>query len=321
MDNQIPGNGTQKHVKEIRTLIPDIYDLVQKKDGWFSDEAAYQFGHNVSRSVQASLGGAKRSSRLSLSQMGPRCPKALWHRCNTPHLATKPPPWAEVKFAYGHILEALVISLAKASGHEVVGEQDELEVDGILGHRDCVIDGHVVDVKSSSSRGFIKFKDGSLWQNDSFGYLDQLDGYLLGGREDPLIRIKDVGYLLAIDKQLGHMVLYEHTLRETRIRERVRDYKAIVALDRPPQCTCEQVPYGKSGNIALGVNPSYSEFKFECHPHLRTFLYASGPVYLTKVVKVPDVPEVDKYGTIVPAVGPISVGTSSEVREPHFGFH
>lgn len=284
---------------EIRTLIPDIYELVQRKDGWFTDDYAYQFGSRLTKSVQASLSGPKKSSRLSLSQMGPRCPKALWHRCNTPTLAQKPPPWAEIKFSYGHILEALVISLAKAAGHEVTGEQDELELDGILGHRDCIIDGYVVDVKSSSSRGFIKFKDGSIRDDDSFGYLDQLDGYLLGSREDDLVRIKDTGYLLAIDKTLGHMVLYEHTLREARIRERVRNYKTIVALDRPPQCTCEQVPYGKSGNIALGVNPSYSEFKFECHPHLRTFLYASGPVYMTKVVRAPDVAEVDRFGTII----------------------
>lgn len=286
-------------MKDIKTLIPDIYDLVQRKDGWFTDAAISEFSSTLGASVQRSLSAPKKKAELYLSQMGPRCPKALWLSVHAPNLATKPPPWAEIKFAYGHILEALVISLAKAAGHEVVGEQDATSVDGVRGRRDCVIDGHVVDVKSSSSRGFIKFKDGSIRENDSFGYLDQLDGYLLGGREDPLIRIKDIGYLLAIDKTLGHMVLYEHTLRETRIRERVRDYKAIVALDQPPRCTCQQVPYGKSGNIALGVNPSYSEFKFECHPHLRTFLYASGPVYMTKVVRAPDVAEVDKFGTII----------------------
>jgi len=42
----------------------------------------------------------------------------------------------------------------------------------ILGHRDCVIDGCVVDVKSTSSIGFKKFRDGSIKHSDSFGYLD-----------------------------------------------------------------------------------------------------------------------------------------------------
>ena len=48
-------------------------------------------------------------------------------------------------YAFGHMIEGLAIGLAKASGHEVLGEQDEIYVDGIRGpHRDCVIDGCVV---------------------------------------------------------------------------------------------------------------------------------------------------------------------------------
>lgn len=189
--------------------------------------------------------------------------------------------------------------MAKAAGHEVTGEQDELFVDGVRGHRDCVIDGCVVDVKSAATRSFQKFKDGSIRDDDAFGYLDQLDGYVVGSRNDPLVRNKSTGYLLAIDKQLGHLALYEHTAREESIRERIRDYRDVVALDRAPRCTCEEVPDGKSGNVKLGVRASYNAFKYCCHPQLRTFLYASGPVYLTKVVRKPDVPEVDKNGKIV----------------------
>src|SRR6266849_6159935 len=40
--------------------------------------------------------------------------------------------------------------MAKAAGHEVLGEQDELTLDGVVGHRDCVIDGCIVDVKTTS---------------------------------------------------------------------------------------------------------------------------------------------------------------------------
>lgn len=209
------------------------------------------------------------------------------------------PPWAEIKYAFGHVLEALAITLAKAAGHEVTGEQDELVVDGITGHRDCVIDGCVVDVKSTSSIGFSKFKDGSFATMDNFGYLDQLDGYLVGSADDPLVRNKSQGYILAIDKTLGHMVIYEHNKREESIRERIRSYKDIIALDEPPSCTCETVPDGRSGNIKLGVAASYSPFKHCCFLFLRTFLYASGPVYLTTVVRKPDVTEVNREGKIV----------------------
>jgi len=241
----------------------------------------------------------QKTGSLRLSQMGPRCPRALWYSIHSPGEAEPLPPYATIKYSYGHIIEALAIALAKAAGHSVTGEQDELTVDGIVGHRDCVIDGCIVDVKSTTSRGFIRFKDKSFAKDDSFGYLDQLDGYILGSSGDPLVTNKSTGYILAVDKQLGHMCLYEHSLREDSIRERIATYKGIVTLDEPPRCTCETVPQGKSGNVALGIRASYSPFKYSCWPRLRTFIYADGPVYLTQVVRKPDVMEVDKDGKIV----------------------
>lgn len=206
------------------------------------------------------------------------------------------PPYAHIKYTYGHIIEALVIELAKASGHDVQGEQDEIILDGVVGHRDCVIDGAVVDVKSSSSMGFKKFKDRTIAQDDSFGYLDQLDAYVVGSvmADDPLVTVKDRGYLLAVDKTLGHMVLYEHRVRSDSIQARIRDYKRIVEGAEAPRCECKTVPDGESGNIRLDVKASYSSFKHCCFPKLRTFLYSKGPVYLTKVVRLPDVTELTR---------------------------
>lgn len=282
--------------KQIRTLIPDIYDLIQKKDGWFTDELAKQFSEDVARRLQGQLGEKERTPTLRLSKMGPRCPKALWGSIHKPDLAEKLPPWAEVKFAYGHILEALVLTLARAAGHTVTGEQDAIELDGIVGHRDCVIDGCIVDVKSCSSRMFSKFKDHSITNNDPFGYLDQLDGYVVGSYMDDLVTVKDRGYILAVDKTLGHLALHEHIVREQSIRNRIKEYKGVVSLKKPPRCTCGTQPHGKSGNIRLDTKARYSPFKFFCFPLLRTFIYSDGPVYLTKVVKKPDVPEVGRDG-------------------------
>jgi hypothetical protein len=233
--------------------------------------------------------------------MGPRCPKALWHSIHTPECEEALPPWAQVKFSFGHILEALCIALAKEAGHKVEGEQDELIVDGIKGHRDCIIDGAVVDVKSCSSRAFEKLKNKSIAQDDPFGYLDQLDGYVVGSLEDPCVTIKDKGYLLGIDKTLGHMVLYEHVIREQSIRARIKSYKQIVGLANPPACECGTQPYGTSGNITLDTKASYSLFKHTCFPRLRTFLYASGPVYFTHVERRPKdhVLEINREGKVV----------------------
>lgn len=282
----------------ISTLIPDIYATIQRKDGWFTDELAESFSKDVAARLQVQL-GEKKEPRLRLSQMGPRCPCALWYSIHHPELAEPLPPWAEIKYSYGHILEAFLIMLARASGHQVEGEQDELTVDGVTGHRDCIIDGNIVDVKSSSSMGFIKFKDGSIRNSDHFGYLDQLDGYLTGSLDDPRVTNKSSAFLFAVDKQLGHLALHEHTLREQHIRERIRDSKEIVGKGKPPDCTCGLVPDGKSGNLKLDTKASYSAWKHCCFPNLRTFLYASGPVYLARVVRKPDVIEIDKFGKVV----------------------
>lgn len=288
--------------KSIHQLIPDIQDLLKRKDGWFDAELARTFSDDIASRVSAQLGVPGHQPTLRLSQMGARCPRALWYSIHHPDLREPLPPWAELKYVYGHILEALVLKLAKAAGHTVEGEQDEVVVDGIVGHRDAIIDGCLVDVKSSSSRGMEKFKNSSassLAARDDFGYLEQLDGYLLGSSLHDILKVKDRGYILAIDKTLGHMELYEHRLREHSIRSRIREYKQIVALPSPPECNCGTKSEGQSGNVRLDTRASYSPYKYACFPNLRTFLYASGPVYLTKVVRKPDVTEVDRYGKVV----------------------
>lgn len=288
-------------MKSIYTLVSDVYELIKRKDGWFTPELADELGRDISARLQVALGDKKGPSTLRLSQMGNRCPHALWQSIHHPELAEPLPPWAEIKYAYGHVLEALAICLAKAAGHTVSGEQDVLELDGIKGHRDCVIDGCVVDVKSASSFSFNKFKDGSIKESDSFGYLDQIDGYVVASADDPLVTVKDRGYLWAIDKTLGKMVTYEHKIRPESIRKRIAECKRIVGLATPPKCTCGTIEFGKSGNIKLDTKASYSNYKHTCFPHLRTFIYATGPVYLTKVVKRPEIhiPEINKHGKLI----------------------
>ncbi len=288
------------HGKVINQLIPDIYLLLERKDGWFNGSVASDLSTDIARRLSAQLGqkDTKRAT-LRLSAMGPRCPCALWHSINRPETAEALPPWAIFKYSFGHVIEALALTLAKEAGHEVTGEQDELVVDGIVGHRDAVIDGCIVDVKSCSSRMFDKFKSGALAQSDDFGYLDQLDGYVVGSATDELVRCKDRGYILAIDKTLGRMVLYEHRTREARIRSTITNSKDIVARNTPPACTCGTVADGQSGNYRLDTKASYSAYRHSCFPELRTFLYADGPRYLTKVMRKPDVPEIDHRGNIL----------------------
>jgi hypothetical protein len=280
----------------IYTVVPDIYDLIKRKDGWFTEELSQTFSADVAKRLQVHLNESHGPPRLRMSKMGPQCPCALWHSIHKPELAEPLPPKAMIKYSYGHVLEAFAIMLAKAAGHEVLGEQDELHLDGITGHRDCVLDGCVCDVKSASSYSFQRFASGTLGTDDPFGYLEQLECYVLASHSDPLVRCKDRGYILAIDKVSGELALYEHQIRSDRIKSRIADYRRIVGRPTPPPCACGTVPKGKSGNIGLDTRASYSPYKHVCFPNLRTFIYADGPVYLTNVVRTPDVPEVDRYG-------------------------
>ncbi len=284
-------------MKNINTLIPDIQELLKTK-GWFTESISTEFVTEMTSRLSGQFNREASRPTLRLSQMGDRCPCELWHMINKPELAEELPAWAEMKFSFGHTIEGLAIALAKAAGHTVEGEQDEVCLDGVVGHRDCLIDGCLVDVKSSSSKGMAKYRDGSIREDDPFGYLAQLDGYLLASASDDRLKVKDKGYLLVIDKQLGHMVLYEHKLRNggEDIRRRISTYKNIVRLQTPPRCTCGSVKHGESGNLKLDVKASYNQFKFCCKPNLRVFNYKDRdgfkPVFLSTVKREPDVPEI-----------------------------
>lgn len=283
----------------IHTLIPDIQAILKRKDGWmtpYKDE----LGKAVADRLEAQF-AEPQTPRLRMSKLGPMCPKALWHSVHTPELEEPLPPWAETKFSLGHIVEAYAVTLCKAAGHRVEGEQDVLELDGVRGHRDAIVDGCTVDFKSCSSRQFQKFKSGLIEEDDPFGYLDQLDGYVVSGLQDVRVVDKHHGYIVAFHKELGHIALYEHRVRPERIRQRIAECKRVVEASKPPACTCGTTIHGASGNIKLDTKASYSSFKFTCFPDLRGFVYSDGPVYLTKVVRrpKPDVLEIDRYGQVV----------------------
>ncbi len=288
-------------MKTIDTLIQDIYSLVKRRDGWFTDALRDALSQDIGLRLQGKFTETERRKTLRLSRIGPQCPCALWYSVHHPELAEEFPAWVEIKFAYGHILEAFIIALAKEAGHEVTGEQDELSLDGIIGHRDCVIDGYTVDVKSANSRAFGDIKH---YASSPFitGYLDQLASYTIAAKDDPLVKYKDVAYILAVDQEMGHLCLRKHevdNVQEQGLRARVQKYRRIVAEANPPPCECRTIPQGASGNLQLDLKARYSPYKYCCHPSLRTFLYASGPIYLTKVERKPDVPEIDRYGKIV----------------------
>jgi len=202
------------------------------------------------------------------------------------------------------LIEEMILALTKLSGHDVTHEQKQVEVNGIKGSMDCKIDGVLTDVKSASPYGFKKFKDGSLINDDPFGYIDQIKGYAHAENT------KDVGWLV-MDKTNGHLTYLKYDMADESqwywtklnffsIVERIKNIKKIVKLGKPPKRCYEPIPDGKSGNMKLPVGCSYCAYKHECWGEdLRTFLYSNGPRYLVKVENLPNVIEVDKDGNKV----------------------
>ena len=281
----------------IHTLIDDIYKVVASKDvpeGVDLEAEVDRFGENCKRLMTNLFTEERDGRKLRMSNIG-RDDRYLWNAVNNPDVQEEMTPNTYVKFMYGHLIEEMLLFLTRLSGHEVTDEQKQCEVAGIKGSMDCKIDGIVTDVKSVSSYGFRKFKDGSLALDDPFGYVAQIKGYAHSERETKF------GWL-AMDKQNGHLTYLMYDSEDTQapiydkisydIEEHIERVKKLVEQPEAPEHCHETVPDGKSGNQKLAVGCSYCPYKHTCWPNVRTFLYSSGPRYLTEVVNEPKVTEI-----------------------------
>lgn len=286
--------------KTIHTLVKDIYAVIDGKGGW--DKAVDEFfRESVGTTVRDRLNPKEyKSGGLRMSNLGTPCKRKLWYGVNASGAGIPLPSSTRFKFLFGDILEDFLIAAAIAAGHEVTGLQDELKVAGIKGHRDCVIDGVTVDIKSASTNSFKKFKNHNLRYDDPFGYIGQLSSYVYAAKDDPLVRDKANGAFLVVDKQHGHICLdmYDFTKEISTKEADVQSLKKLMKEEEPPARLHEPEPMGKSGNEGLTKpNCTYCDYKGRCHPGLRGFVYSKGSwtkvEYLTKVVKEPRVKEVD----------------------------
>lgn len=282
---------------DIYRLVDDIYKVVATKDVP-EDVDMYEeidrFGENCKRLMSGLFTEKRDGRKLRMSNIG-RDDRYLWNVVNNADVEEELTPNTHVKFMYGHLIEELLLFLTRLSGHEVTDEQKKCEVNGITGSMDCKIDGVVTDVKSVSSFGFKKFKDGSLAYDDPFGYIAQIKGYAHSEGETKF------GWL-AMDKQNGHLtyLMYDSADAQAPVYDKIsydigehidRVKKLVEQPEAPPHCHAV-VPDGKSGNMKLAVGCSYCPYKHTCYSGVRTFLYSNGPRYLTEVVNEPKVAEI-----------------------------
>lgn len=275
---------------DISTLVKDINQtLVSGAE--IPEDLLEKFKDNLGESIRKSLSERGRKATLRMSSIGQPCERKLYYEINE---AEGEPLRAEhyMKFMYGALIEELLILLTKLSGHDVQGEQDTLEIQGIKGHRDGVIDGVTSDFKSASSYSFKKFQSGGLETDDPFGYIGQGRSYVYAATDDPVVTDKRRFAFLVADKVLGHICLDIHEVpNDLDLDSDFQKKKELVVQPEPPARSFEDEPFGKSGNRKLGLNCSYCPFWKTCWPKAREFLYSNGPVKMSVVTREPDVPE------------------------------
>lgn len=284
----------------MNTLVEDIYKTLEPlSDGKpldISEQQIENFGEAMKDVMRSWANPTKRDSNFSIrmSNVGKPARRLWFDSQTTDQESFKTNPSTQIKFLYGHMLEELVKLFVVISGHDITGEQKQVVVDNITGHIDCIIDDEVVDIKTASGFAFNKFKNGTLRDDDPFGYLGQLAGYEESEGTSN-------GGLLVINKENGELCFYQpEDLDKPNIKNKIKNLKIALSKDAPPEDYCyDTVPDGVKGNEKLHKNCAWCPHKFKCYENsnngkgLRVFQYSKGFSFLTKIVVEPKVQEVD----------------------------
>lgn len=277
----------------IDTLIKDMEDTILGLNGW-DNVISSEMGSAIAKTASMRFRKPQEPrGYLSFSAIGSPCKRKLWYKINEPKIARPLAPSDLLKFFYGDMLEELILSIVRNSGHEVTGTQDRMYIGGLAGSRDAVIDGMTVDVKSASPYSFKKFAEGNLREQDPFGYISQLSSYVYAAKDDPLVTNKTHGAFLVVDKVGGNLCLdvYDFSEELEKKEQEVADVQEMVKGCIPDR-GYEPVPQSKtSPNTKLPMSCGFCEFNKKCWPEARKFIYGAGDVLLIDVVKEPLVPE------------------------------
>ena len=287
-------------MKKLDTLVEDINNLfsfdpitMDKKE---VDKHIDIFGNMIKLHVKDFLyEEPSTNGRLRLSSIG-RPDRQLWYDSNIKGKERSSfKPSTRIKFLYGYILEEFLLLCSSLAGHKVSQQQKEVEVGGIKGHQDAMIDDVLVDCKSSSGKSFQKFRTNDLINDDPFGYIAQISAYAVANDVDEAA-------FLVIDKSTGEICLTPvHSMEMINAEKRIKHLKKMVINSEPPDRCYAPVADGKSGNYKLAIGCIYCSHKRECWKDInngkgiRVFEYAKGKRYLVQVMKEPDVPEIRNW--------------------------
>ena len=217
----------------------------------------------------------------------------------------EPPPYnLKMRFIFGDMIEALAMTILKASGVNVQSEQGKVskKIAGevIDGTYDVEIDDEIWDIKSVSPYSFkYKFGEqggfGAIAKNDSFGYVPQ--GYLYSEGSG-----KRFAGWIAIDKSSGEWVLTEvppgdEDYRKSALNTVKRNITAIKKKEpfkRLFSDVAEKFRKSLTGNRVLDTVCSFCYYKEACWTELKFLPQQKSVSKNPKWVWYTDVKEGDK---------------------------
>lgn len=299
--------------KTLDSLVDDIYAVFTKKHT-LSEDNLDSLGDAVKDAVRTSIESAneRRVPTLRMSNIG-KPDRQLWYELNQPGSEVteygevdlfEPNPEKYFKFLFGSIIEHLLVFFIKESGHTITHMQEEVEIDGVLGHTDGAIDGVAADIKSASNFQFHnKFRNRAFLRpgNDPFGYVGQISGYKdkLCEEYPDEISSEEAAWLV-MNKESGELCLVRaDNFDLIDAPARVKHLKRILAEPQPPAQKCyPDTAHGESGNRILSKSCGYCPFKKRCWQSsngghgLRAFKYSDGLKFFTNVASTLRVEEV-----------------------------
>jgi len=285
----------QKHISTIATDIKQlISDISTGKPANMTEENLNVFLNNIKEAILAwntsQVKAEKYEGKLRMSSIG-KPARQLWYDKHSPKDRKDEDTGLNLKFLYGHIIEHLVLYLAELAGHKIKDQQRKVEVSGVAGHIDSIIDGEVCDVKSASPFSFKKFQSGEIVGDDPFGYHAQLAAYEEGCDTK-------AGGFLVVDKSSGDICFYKpDDMAKPNVKSLIKNLRESLEKDTPPE-KCYEFKTEKNGNKTLATGCMFCPHKWECHSDansgkgLRVFKYSNKNVMLAEVVKEPNVDEI-----------------------------
>ena len=281
--------------KNVDDLVPDIYKLLEEGKEELNEEALDNMMISIREEIASLIKNAGKEWGPSLRFSGLGKPlRQQWYEHKSGHKKKKFNGQTQLRMMTGHVMEAVILYLCEEAGHKISHQQFEVAAKGVKGHIDAIVNGNVLmDVKTASNYGFKKFAENDVKYSD-FGYLQQLRGY-----KDTL-GVEDAIFL-ALNKNTSELAIARPNLDDVpHVEERIETVKKVIESDEIPERCYELEPEGASGNMKLGANCSFCDFKKPCWEGydngkgLRAFKYGNGcVVHLAVIKREPRVEEVE----------------------------